>query len=162
MRTVSPAALQAMLASSSGDTFIILLTISHPSLSSPIYVCSDAVACVSNGITFQPFPFLISFPTDRADQIPRCTLTIDNIDLSIVTAIRAMGIVPATVEIQVVTSGTPNTVEIAITPLTLRDVTYDALTVTGTLSFDEILAEPFPGDLVTPATLPGVFAMQTS
>lgn len=162
MRTLSPGALQAMLASETGNVFIMLLTISHPTLAQPICVCSDAVPTVSNGVNYQPFPFQLGFPSDRADQIPQCSLTIDNVDRSIVTAIRNMGIVPPTLEIQLVTSETPDTVEAAIAPLTLRNITYDALTVTGTLSFEQILAEPFPGDLVTPATLPGVFAMTTS
>jgi hypothetical protein len=31
------------------------------------------------------------------------------------------------------------------------------MTVTGNLGFEEILIEPFPGDVVSPATMPAVF-----
>jgi hypothetical protein len=60
--------------------------------------------------------------------------------------------------IEVVTSVTPDVVEAAF-PLVLRDVTYDSMTVSGRLGYEEILAEPFPPLTVTPATLPGVFAI---
>ena len=68
-----------------------------------------------------------------------------------------MGTAPAGILIEVVTSATPDNVEFASGELTLRNVNYDAMTVSGTLTFEAILAEPFPGDLVTPATIPGVF-----
>jgi hypothetical protein len=157
MRTLSSAALQALYAQETGTIFFVLITIAHPSLGTPIAICSDAAPVVSNGVTYQPFPFEIAMPDDDPEKIQSCAFTVDNIDRSIVTAIRGFGTTPASVTIQIVTSTTPNTIEMEVGPLYLRDVTYDAMTVQGTLRFEEILNEPFPGDLVTPATIPGVF-----
>lgn len=157
MRSLSSAALQALYAQETGTAFILLLTISHRTLSAPIRVTSDGVPTRSRGSTFLPFPFLIAIPDDEQEKLPHAQITIDNVDRSIVSAIRSIGTTPAQILIEVVTSVTPDVVEFSSGQLTLRDVHYDALIVTGTLGFEAILAEPFPGDLITPATIPGVF-----
>jgi hypothetical protein len=159
-RTLSSVALQAIYTQETGTAFIVLLTISHPSLNGPIRVTSDAVQTISRSNTFLPFPFLITIPDDEQEKLPQASISIDNVDRSIVSAVRSMGTSPAGILIELVTSIAPDTVEFSSGELTLRDVHYDALTVTGTLSFEAILAEPFPGDLVTPATMPGVFLSQ--
>lgn len=160
MRSLSSFALQAMYAQETGSIPFVLIRGSHPVLGTGFFnFTSDTVETVSNGITYQPFPFEITLPDDDPDQVPSCSLTLDNIDRSMVAAVRGMGNVPATIELQVAMSDTPDVVEMAVGPLTLRDVNYDALTVMGTLRFEEILNEPYPGDIVTPATLPGVFLL---
>jgi len=147
------------MAQETGEVFLVLLEIDHPSLTTPIRVTSDAAFTVSGGNTFLPFPFQFTFPDDQTDQIPIAKLTIDNIDLSIITAIRSMGNTPATVVMYMVLASTPNVVENTIA-MTMRNVNYDALTVTCDLRFEEILDEPYPGDQVTPATIPGVFSIE--
>jgi len=156
-RTLSSAALQALYSQETGTCFLILLTISHPTLSAPLFFTSDGVQTISRGNVYLPFPFQLTIPDDQDQQLPQAGITIDNVDRSIVTAIRNMGTAPAGILIEVVTSAAPDNVEFASGELTLRDVNYDAMTVSGTLTFEAILAEPFPGDLVTPATIPGVF-----
>jgi len=160
MRTLSSADIQAMNAEETGQAYLCLITISHPNLPLPIAVTSDAVPTVSNGTTFVPFPFLFQIPDDRSDQLPVAKLQIDNIDLSIITAIRSVGNLPLTVLMQIVLASAPNTIE-AQWSMTMRNVNWDAMTVTMDLRFDEILDEPFPGDLVTPSTLPGVFMIES-
>lgn len=159
MRVLSSTALQALYAQETGTIFFVLVSLTHPSLGSPFALTSDAAPTVSNGVTYQPFPFEIALPDDDPEKIQSATLAVDNIDRSIVAAVRGFGTIPATVSIQIVTATTPDTVEMEVGPLTLRDVTYDAFTVQGTLRFEEILNEPYPGDLVTPATSPGVFLL---
>jgi Domain of unknown function (DUF1833) len=156
MRSFSSAALQAMLAQETGQAFIVLLTLDHPTLEAPLRVTSDAVNTISGGETFVQFPFTIGFPDDRADQVTQTSLTIDAVDRSVVAAIRSIGNLAPTVKFQIVLAATPDTVEVEWT-MTMRDVTYDEMQVTGRLSFEEIMIEPFPVDLVTPGTLPGAF-----
>ena len=159
MRTLSSADIQAMNASETGQAYLCLIKISHPNLPLPITVTSDAVPTVSNGVTFVPFPFVFQIPDDRADQLPIAKLQIDNTDLSIINAIRSVGNVPLTVQMQIVLAATPNTIEAQWT-MNMRNVNWDAAQVTMDLRFDEILDEPFPGDLVTPSTLPAVFLVE--
>ena len=158
-RTLSSIALQGVYSQQTGTAYIVLLTLSHPTLPVPIRVTSDAVNTVSGGNTFIPYPFLITLPTDDDVQPARAALTIDNVDRAIITSLRNIGTTPATLLIEIVTSNTPDTVEFSSGNLTLRDVQGDAVSVTGVLGFEEILAEGFPGDSVSPLTVPGVFVM---
>jgi len=159
MRTLSSADIQAMNAQETAQAYLCLITIAHPNLPTPIAVTSDAVATVSNGVTFNPFPFLFQVPDDRSDQLPVAKLQIDNIDLSVITAIRSVGNVPPTVTMQIILASSPNDIEAQWT-MSMRNVNWDEMTVSMDLRFDEILDEPFPGDLVTPATLPAVFMIE--
>jgi hypothetical protein len=43
----------------------------------------------------------------------------------------------------------------------LRGVQGDAVSVTGVLGMEEILAEGFPGDTVSPLNVPGVFVINS-
>ena len=65
MRTLSSAAQAAVFAAQTGEAFLVLLELNHADLATPIRVTSDAVATVSNGDTYTPFPFFISLPGKR-------------------------------------------------------------------------------------------------
>jgi hypothetical protein len=159
MRTLSSADIQAMNAQETGDSYHCLITISHPNLPAPIALTSDAVPTVSNGVTFVPFPFLFQIPDDRSDQLPIAKLQIDNTELAILQAIRSVGNAYPTVLMQIVLGSDPDTIEAEWT-MTMRNVVWDMNQITMDLRFDQILDEPFPGDLVTPSTIPGVFLME--
>lgn len=156
MRTLSSAAQAAIVASETGEAFLVLLTLSHAQLAAPIRVTTDAVATVSGGETFNPFPFTVQLPSERGDQLAGATLVIDNIDRSVVTAMRSIGSAP-TVEVKVVLASDPDTVEAGPFTYTLKNAKYDALTVEGDLAFEDILNEAFPGGSFVPFTHPGLF-----
>lgn len=158
-RTLSSLALQAAYSQETGTAYIVLLTLSHPTLPVPIRVTSDAVNTVSRGNTFIPYPFLVTLPSDDDLQPARARLTIDNVDRTIITSLRNIGTTPLNLLIEIVTSNTPGTLEFSSGTLTLRNVEGDAISVTGVLGFEELLGEGFPGDSVTPLTVPGVFVI---
>ncbi len=149
------------MASETGEVAITLLTITHPTLPAPIYISGDAVNTVSRGNTYLAFPFQITLPDENPDQPASAMLTIDAVDQAIIDAIRLISTY-ANILIEIVLASTPNTVEFSSGALNLRDVQYDALTVQGRLTFDDFLNEPFPGDSVTPVTIPGVFSVAGS
>ena len=155
-RPVSAAARAALNAQQTAEAFITLLTIDHADLASPIRVCNDAVDTVSNGNTFVAFPFQLTLPTD-ADGVPvRAQLVIDNVDQQIVTAVRSIATAP-TVLIQLVLASTPDTIEMAWPDFLLKDVSYDALIVSGQLTFERYEVEPYPARRMTPTNFPGMF-----
>ncbi len=168
-RTLSSWALQAAYAQDTSEGFILLLTIRHPVLSGPVYLSSDPTTrgtdatgqpyyyTESNSNQYLTIPFQISLPDDDPEKLLTAKLSIDNIDRSIISTIRQMGTIPGTLQIQIVTMSHPNNVEYDSGELTMRDVQYDALTVSTTMSFENILHEPYPGDRVSPVTAPGVF-----
>ncbi len=155
-RSVSQTVKQAVNAPETGETFIILLTIDHADLSQPIRVSSDAVDTVSRGDTFVAFPFELSLPDDTEDRLPRARLRIDNIDREVVKAVRSITSAPS-VLIEIVLASDPETVEVSFPDFQMRDIGYDALTVEGSLTLEEIAGEPYPARIFSPADFPGLF-----
>ena len=153
---VSSAFTSALMAQETSEAFIVLIKIDHSNLSAPIRVSSDGVNTTSNGETFIAFPFELELPISDPDQPPRARITIDNVDRSIVTAIRSISS-EATVDIDVVLGSDPDTLEVSFTGFKLVNVDYDALVVAGDLSFEDFFSEPFPSRVFSPADFPGGF-----
>lgn len=156
-RPLSTPALRALFASQTGEAFIVLLTLSHPTLANPIRVCSDGQALISNGNTYVAFPFRISLPAEVEGAPPTTELEIDNVDRSIVKAVREATGEPIQISMSVVLASSPNTIEAGPFDFTLRNVEYDASVVRGQLQYEDILNEPYPGDTMTPSRFPGLF-----
>ncbi len=155
-RDITITAKQAIYSQQTSEVFLVLLTIDHADLGAPIRVVNNTVDIVSNGNTFIGFPFFIDMPQERDDQLARVTLTIDNVDRQIVTAVRSLTSAPSVV-MEIVLASDPDTIEAGPFSFTMRDVRYDSLVVEGELSFEDVLNEPYPGDSFTPATHPGLF-----
>jgi hypothetical protein len=155
-RSLSSLAKQSSFASETGEVWILLLTIAHPSLAQSIRVANNLQDVTSNGQNFVAFPFTITLPQDREDQPPRMKLTIDNVDRSIVTAVRTLTS-PPTIALQVVLASQPNTIEATFPGFTLRDTKYDALVVEGNLNLEDIANEIYPKDSFIPTLAPALF-----
>lgn len=137
------------------EVWLLLLTIYHPSLAVPIYIANNNEAVISRGNTYQPIPFDVDLPQEDDDSPGAATLTVDNVDRSIVDAIRAMD-VPPTLSLEVVLASQADYVEVGFYDMTLRNCVYDATTVKGALQWEDILVEPLALTM-TPARFPGMF-----
>lgn len=155
MRTLSPVALASAHAQETGEAWIVLMTVEHEAIETPIRVCTNNENVISNGETFLPLPFEIELPGEDPEQPARARVRIDNIDRIIVDTLRAISS-PPTVTLQVVLASQPDVLEAEFSGLKLRDADYDAGTVSGTLEFEFILAEPVATSM-TPGVLPGLF-----
>lgn len=155
-RPLSALAKAAALAGQTGEAYLLLLVLSHPSLAQPIRVVNDGTNLTSGGDLYVAYPFRVVLPQDGDDRPARVRLQIDNVDQSIVAAVRAMTTAP-TVAISVVLASTPNVVEAGPFQFTLKNAAYDALSVEGELSYEALLDEPYPADAFTPGNFPGLF-----
>jgi len=155
-RSVSSTLKQAIFAQETDQTFLILLEIDHDDLGSPIRVVNNYSNVTSNGDTYTGYPFEIALLEDTGENIPEISLVIDNVDRQIVDAIRTCT-GPPTIALSVILADSPNTVEYGPVDLTVRSAQYDAMTVTATISPDNILNEPYPGDLYSPQNFPALF-----
>jgi Domain of unknown function (DUF1833) len=155
-RAVSTSALHSLHVQDTQEAFLILLTLSHDSLETPIRVTSDAVQTESNGEVFVPYPFTLSLPDDDESRSPRARLVIDNIDRQIVGAVRSLATPPA-VLIEIVRAAAPDTVEARFADFRLVNVTYDAQAVEADLSVEDFTTEPFPAQVFSPGLFPGIF-----
>lgn len=145
------------MAAESGTAAVLLLTIMHPQLATAIRVTSAGTDVISRGETFQQFPFDITFPRASDEAPPTVQLTICGVDRSIIQAVRTLTGDRARVALELVHSPDLDTVEIGPLEFDLLDVTYDALVVSGTLGYEDLLNERFPKDIFGPTTTPGIF-----
>ncbi len=159
-RSLSTTTVREVFRQQTGEAWIVLLTIDHASLTTPIRVGSDGVDTVSRGSTFIAFPFRLVLPNETPDELPRAQIQIDNVDRQIVEALRltagtAQG---PSVLMEIVRAANPDTVEGSWPDFRLDNAAYDALVVSGELKMDLLEREPYPADSYTPSTAPGVFA----
>lgn len=154
-RPVSDNFKRAAYAEETAAAYIILITIEHETLPEPFYFCSDIKNMSSRGQLYTAFPFDINLPSDSEDADPRTTIRIDNVDRRITAAIRSISSAP-TLRIEVVEAGAPDTVEASFPDFQLTDVSYDSLTVSGSLTLEQFTGEPFPADIFSPALFPGL------
>ena len=147
---------QLLFAEEMDEAIILLLTLNHSELATPIRVCSDAVDVISRGNTFISFNFNIILPLESGDTPPRAKLQIDNVDRQIIQTIRSISSAPQ-LTVEIVRSGDLDTIEAQFLDFTLDNVTYNAMTVAGDLSFEDFLREPYPADTFDPARFPGGF-----
>lgn len=155
-RTVSSLTRQALYAAETGEAFLILLTLNHASLSTPIRVTSDSVETTSRGNVFAAFPFELVLPDDQDKVSPRARLVIDNIDRQIVQAVRTLSSAP-TVLIEIVRAESADTVEAQFVDFKLTNVSYDSHRVEGVLTIEDFTAEPFPAATFSPSLFPSLF-----
>jgi hypothetical protein len=160
-RAVSQRFRTAVLAPQTNELILVLLVIRHPTLSVPLRFVNNMQNCSSSVAgdgqqTYLACPFDVILPEERSDQLPTCRISVINVDENIVKAVRSIN-TPPTLEVYVVLGSTPNVLEAGPWRFTMRNVTYDASTVEGTLSFPDTLGEPFPGYTFSPNRWPGVF-----
>lgn len=154
--TVSQTFKQAFFQQQTDEVPLLILTIAHADLASPIRVVNNTENITSGGNVYVAFPFEIKLPNLSSEDMPRATITICNVDRQIVQAIRSISSKPD-ITLSLILAGDPNTIEVGPYEFKLSGVSYDAFTVEGTLSYDNFLDEPYPGDKFTPGQFPGLF-----
>lgn len=163
--SLSTAARRAINAQETDEVFLLLLTLSHPSLPEPIRVVDNTVNITSRGHTYVAYPFKIDLPDDAPDESPRVRLEIDNVGVPddadplqrrVSDYIRAIDS-PFTCALEIVLASTPDVVEAGPFEVKATSAEYDVMTVSAELGYEDLLNEPFPGDSFIPATHPGLF-----
>jgi hypothetical protein len=155
-RSLSSTAAAALYAPETGEVFLMLLTIAHAALTPSLRFANNTVDVMSRGDTYLGWPFQMMLPSELDDQLPTVTLQIDNVDRRIMEGVRALTS-PPSVMLEVVLASSPDTVEAGPFAFTLRGCDYDALVVSGSLSFEDVLNEPYPAQTFTPGRFPGLF-----
>lgn len=157
-RTLSLAAARAAQAAQTTDAFLVLLTISHPELGTPLRVVSNNAPIVSRGMTFQPYFFDLVLATDDGATAAEVEITLDNVDLALIDMLREAD-TPPTFKIEVAMASTPSTVEMTVDQLKLREVTWDVSTIRGKLALEDVMNQAFPSayPFYDPAQFAGLF-----
>lgn len=157
-RQVSLDGMRAMFAQETGEVPLMCLTLEHPSWDEgPIRVVYNTEAVVRAAGVFYPAPFDISLPNEQSEQVPQVTLTMLNMESSIVQEIKSItGRIKVTLEI--VLASQPDVLEAGPFELYSMACTYDSEQIQATLGYEEdILNTLFPAEKYTPANSPGMF-----
>jgi acyl carrier protein len=147
------------------EVFVLLLEVS--SVGEPIRVALDSididskltvdsVDTYSTAVTFAGGFFGIELPEESGENISTVRLSIDNVDRAIVAAIRSAN-APPECKMWVVLRSSPDVVEAGPYYLTLESAQYDAMTVTGELTFEDVTNRRYPAHEYTPINTPGLF-----
>jgi len=151
-------AVQSAQSRTTDEAWLWLMTVSHDDLDAPFYLVNNTEPVTSNYQEYQKYPFEIVLSDDDGESLPKVKLKIDNIgdveidgeivERPIIAAIRSLSDSPE-INLKLVMSGYPDDVQYEITDLVLREVDYDAFSITGTLYADDILNSRFPADTIS-------------
>lgn len=152
----------ALMAESTGQVALWLLTISHPRLATPIRLVNNSEDVQSSGNTFTALAFDFILPDDKEGSIRKASLEIDNVDQSLIPTLRRLpnGItVVAQLAILTDDTTTPpefDAIEIESLPMKLRDVVWDEFKIRGSISHEDYV-RPFPANTFNPVDFPALF-----
>lgn len=156
-RTLSTNTLAALFAAETNSVFLKFLEIDHASWAQPFRFVQNNEDIVFDGETYQQFPFQIEPPHDSATDISPGTLTLDNVERTLLPSLRnAMSTGGITVHMFIVNYSEPDTV-IDFWDFELQAGRYNNKTIECTLLYESILNESVPCDDATPAKNPGLF-----
>lgn len=155
-RPITSAARAALYAPDTSDVFLVLLTIDHADMQSPIRVCNNTADITSRGDIYIAYPFQLTLPDDEDNRPPRARLTIDNVDRQIVQAVRSLTSSPM-VTIEIIRAAAPDVVEAQFQDFRFTNISYDSHMVEGDLTVEDFTAEPYPAASFSPSLFPGLF-----
>lgn len=144
------------------------MTFDHADLATPIRISSDPTqritvtdaeviyGTVSRSNNYVFVPARIKLPDDTEDGPGEMTVEIDNIGRELTATIRSI-FSPIEATIEIVMDNALDTVDLTWPEYVLTNIKYDATTVTGTLTLETLIREPFPSLIFSPSVAPGLF-----
>ena len=153
--TLSSTLIEAVLSQETEEVYLFLITLSSSEWGSDLRFVNNYEDVSSGGNTYTGYPFQISLPNDQESRLPTVALVIDNVSQDIIDEIRLLT-EPPTVSMSLCLASSPNTIEDGPYTLTLRETSWDRLTITGRLQGDDLLNQRY-GQQFTPENAPGIF-----
>jgi hypothetical protein len=143
---------------SSGELWLALLTISHPSLAEPLRFANPSrEPFVSEGETYQPSRFDLVLSSESFAAPLRAEITIEAVDGTLLAALQTLDPSP-TVDIRVVTESEPDIVQVSQLGLLLARVSVEGVqSMLFELTTEAILGSTFPSKKMTRDRVPGIF-----
>lgn len=143
---------------SSGDLWITLATVDHPTFASPLRIASPRIEpLVSSGITFSPGRFDVIYPADQFGDVVRSSIVYDGVNGEILAALQGLRPRPV-VTLEIVLESDPDTVLFSAPELEISSLTQEGISSTTLeLEFSQTSNLPFPGINMDRVRVPGMF-----
>lgn len=159
MRTLTPAALQSMLAESSGCAHLAALVVYDPRTpGAPVRLVANTQDIVLGGYTYTSAGFELRLAVDSEDQVPQVRIGFDNTSLELVEFLRSVS-TPTPIDVLSLLVEPDGTVSIELGPIPnhLMSISMNQETVEAVLGFDsDILNLPAVQDTFSPNIAPGL------
>jgi len=154
--------IKAMQALTTDEEFLTLIRIEHEDIDpaefpNGVCVVASNQNVTSNGIEYVAYPVKVKMPEKNPQVLPRAQIQIDNIDRSILKAIRLLQGRKPILTVSTVLRSSPDMIEEGPLFFELNRTPWDRYTITADLGTEPILNETWPKHAFTPATHPGVF-----
>ena len=111
----------------------------------------------SRGEDYVFLPMNLALPAEQDTGVGTCSLTLQYVTREAIELIRTELTKPVRVGIELVLSGTPNTVEANFSGFYVTSATYNADSITFDLTMINLAREPFPCYNFIPSYFPGLF-----
>jgi hypothetical protein len=155
LNNLSSNLLAQIFGQSSSDPFLMLVTISHSTFPT-IYLANNTVDIVSRGITFSAFPMQVTLPSDDGETTREVRLELDNVSLALIEEFRKIT-TPPDVKVEMLLASDPNTIQLSIEELKLRNISYNKSRISARLFMDSFLNVEMTSEKYDPAIFPGLF-----
>lgn len=163
---ITDATWQALLSQETNAVFPKLLEINIDQAGDGNWSCiyltdnnTDLVSNVQDGLTdrtYISFPFALALPGSSPGQVQSVQLSVTNVSRELIDYVRSV-VVPMTISITIINASEPNIILARHEDYVWRNLRYDAMTIVGDISTENFLSEPYPGDLMAPYLMPGLF-----
>jgi hypothetical protein len=173
LSTLSASAIKAMFSSETDEMLLMLISIRDPNNRTsikmrlcdgftqrlPSLTTDDEViyGVVSGGHEYTFLPIEVKLPGEPDTGVSNCSLVFNYVTPEAIELIRTELTGPAEVSIDLVLSGSPNTIEASFPGFYITTATYNANSISLDLTMIDYAREPFPCYSFTPSYFPGLF-----
>lgn len=173
LSTLSASAIKAMFSSETDEALLLLITIYDPNDTSIVKMrLSDGYTgrllsqttdeeviygVTSRGNEYVFLPLEIKLPGEQETGVGSCSLTLNYVTPEAIELIRKQLTGPVEIDIELVLSGSPDTVEASFPGFYITSVTYNAESISLDLTMIDYAREPFPCYNFIPSYFPGLF-----
>lgn len=140
----------------SDDPFLMLLTIDHEDFDEEIRLVNNTENQISRGKEFLSFPMNIRLPGDDGENLREVSIEFDNVSLYLIGELRSVT-TPMDVKLEMILASDPDTVQLSLEELKLKNVVYDKQKVSAKLFMDSFLNVEMTSEKYTPTIYPGLF-----
>ncbi|KFF50452.1 hypothetical protein GY26_01820 [Gammaproteobacteria bacterium MFB021] len=160
VRSISAEGLRDIFAQHTASAIFALVTFYSDDTSRYIGVVNNNGPIVHNGVEYIGLPFQFELPSNDDEQVPQLTMTIDNVDRTLVDLLRGITEAPpVTVEVIRVTQAGETATELGPMDFSLLSADTDAAVVVLQIGYtNDILNSPATGEIFNPGTAPALFS----
>lgn len=155
-RNLSQEFIKVFLNRETGESALLLLELTHPTLVEPVRFVLNTKPVTHQGGQYEPMYFECSLPEQMPDKVGGMKLRVDGVDRVMIEKLRNFQS-PPMVKMKIIGTGEPDVVEVETAELAWRIVTYGTHWLEGELEAPAVFNLNFPADYFSPAVAPGLF-----